>query len=299
VPSQDGAFLIVGVGASAGGLEAFTNLLRHLGAGSGLAIVLIQHLDPTHTSLLRDALVKTTAMAVVHAEDGMRVVPEHVYVIPPNTWLGIHGGRFTLEERSDIPRVQHLPVEFFFRALAAERGSGAVGVVLSGTASDGTEGLCAIKEAGGITFVQEPASAKFDGMPQSALDAGVVDASLPLPELAAELDRLSRHPYVVTPTVDPPAIDATTLKEIFSLVQRATQVDFGEYKSPTVERRIARRMALRKVATLTDYLAMLRQVPEEAAAFCEDALIHVRDCPETECPGWRRGARRARREEGA
>ena len=194
------AFLIVGVGASAGGLEAFTNLLPHLGAGSGLAIVLIQHLDPTHTSLLRDALVGTTKMAVVEAGDGMRVDPDHVYVIPPNTWLGIRGGLFTLGERSSKPKVPYLPIDFFFRALADESGSRAVGVVLSGTASDGTEGLRAIKEAGGITFAQDPTSAKFGGMPESALEAGVVDSCLPLPgsqrsSFASAIIRTSSRPW--------------------------------------------------------------------------------------------------------
>ena len=205
-------FPIVGVGASAGGLEAFSDLLHEIDARMGaMALVLIQHLDPTHTSFLREALVKTTTMPVVLAEDGMRVEVGHVYVIPPNTCLGIHGGRLTLSPRPDDPKVKYLPVDIFFRELAVDRGSRAIGIVLSGTASDGTEGLQAIKEANGITFAQQPASAKFGGMPQSAVDAGVVDYCLPIPELARELVRLCQHPYLLAPeagAADPRRRDA-------------------------------------------------------------------------------------------
>ena len=266
---------VVGVGASAGGLEAFSSLLAQLGARPGIAVVLIQHLDPTHASFLRDALVKTTTMKIELATQDMRVEPDHVYVIPPNTFLGISGGRLTISPRADDPRVQHLPIDFFFRQLVVERGSRAIGVILSGTASDGTEGLKAIKDADGLTFVQEPASAKFPGMPQSAVDAGVVDVCLPVPELAREILRLVRHPYVASSEAPVPAGDAATLKEIFGLVQATTRLDFSEYKAPTFERRLARRMALRRVETLPAYLAFLRAKPEEVTALYEDALIHV------------------------
>ncbi len=274
--SIEGAFPIVGVGASAGGLEAFSSLLHHIDTReSGMALVLIQHLDPTHTSFLREALAKTTTMEVKQAEDGMRVEPNRVYVIPPNTCLGLSRGRLTLSPRPDDPRALHLPVDFFFRALAAERGSRAIGIVLSGTASDGTDGLRAIKEASGITFAQEPASAKFGGMPQSAVDADVVDYCLPIPELAHELVRLSHHPYVIAPESARSIQDLATLKKIFVLVQEAARVDFSEYKTPTFERRLVRRMALRRVDTIAQYLAVLEETPEEVLALYEDALIHV------------------------
>jgi len=269
------AFPIVGVGASAGGLEAFSSLLQQLDATTGMAFVLIQHLDPTHTSFLREALVKTTRMDIVEATHELRVLPNHVYVIPPNTSLGILEGCLTLTPRPEDSRVQHLPIDFFFRALAAERGSAAIGVVLSGSASDGTEGLRAITEAGGITFAQQPSSAKFPGMPESAIEAGVVDYCLAIPEIALELLELSRHPYLVEREPDAAAHDAATTEEIFALLQRVAHVDFREYKLPTFERRLARRMALRRATTLGAYLALLRETPAEVLTLCEDALIHV------------------------
>jgi chemotaxis methyl-accepting protein methylase/signal transduction histidine kinase/chemotaxis response regulator CheB len=266
----------VGVGASAGGLEAFSELLLHIaGHDHGMALVLIQHLDPTHTSFLREALVKTTKLPVQQAEDGLRVEPGHVYVIPPNTSLGIRDGRLTLAPRPLDPKVKHLPIDAFFRELAAERGGRAIGVVLSGTASDGTDGLQAIKEANGITFAQEPSSAKFSGMPRSAVDAGVVDYCLPVPALAKELVRITQHPYVIAPESTPSIHDAATLEQIIALVRAVVHVDFGEYKAPTFERRLARRMALRRVDTIGAYLQLLQQAPDEVWALFEDTLIHV------------------------
>lgn len=175
------AFPIVGVGASAGGLEAFTQLLRHLPADSGMAFVLIQHLDPTHASFLGEALSKATAMTVSQAEDGTAVEPDHVYVIPPDADISIRHGRLNLVPRAPDGRRSHLSVDHFLRSLAAERGSHAIGVVLSGNASDGTEGLRAIKAENGITFAQDPGSAKFDEMPRNAVTAGVVDYALAIP----------------------------------------------------------------------------------------------------------------------
>jgi two-component system CheB/CheR fusion protein len=269
-----GSIPIVGVGASAGGLEAFTQLLADLPCDTGMGFVLIQHLDAAHPSFLAEALSKATKMPVHQAEDGERVEPNHVYVIPPNADIGILHGLLTLLRRDDEMRKPHLPIDFFFRALAADRGSHAIGVVLSGTASDGTEGLKAIKAENGITFVQDPKSAKFGGMPHSAINAGVVDYSLPLPALAHELARLSRHPYVAAQR---PALksDQSTLNKIFVLVRSAIGVDFSEYKVPTFERRLARRMALRQVEEPEDYLALLRREPDEIRNLYEDVLIHV------------------------
>jgi two-component system CheB/CheR fusion protein len=270
-------FPIVGVGASAGGLEAFTQLLKHLPADSGMAFVLIQHLDPTHTSFLRDALAKATPMTVSQAEDGTAVEPNHVYVIPPDADIWIHGGRLTLASRPlDGPR-SHLSVDGFLRSLAADRGSHAIGVVLSGNASDGTEGLRAIKAENGITFAQDPDSAKYGEMPRNAVNAGVVDAALAIPELARELVRLSRHPYVAA-VEGPPATggaDAGVRNQILMVVRNAAGVDFGEYKLATVERRLARRMAVRRAEDEQAYLALLQGDPEEARALYEDILIHV------------------------
>jgi two-component system CheB/CheR fusion protein len=277
VPSErpNSAFPIVGVGASAGGLEAFTQLLEELPSDTGMAFVLIQHLDATHASFLADALAKTSEMPISQAVDGERVEPNHVYVIPPNADLAILHGALTLLPRPSQGRRPHLPIDFFLRSLAAERGSHAIGVILSGTASDGTEGLRAIKGEDGITFVQEPRSAKFEGMPRSAIDAGVVDYSLQIHELAQELVRLSRHPYVSANQFPPPRRDEITLNKIFVLVRSAVGVDFSEYKAPTFDRRLARRMALRKVDVLADYLALLQEDPNEVHSLYEDILIHV------------------------
>ena len=158
--------------------------------------MLVQHLEPTRASLLSDALAQATTMKVAQAEDGARVEPNRVYVIPPGAQMAIEQGVLRLSPLEEDERRPHLPIDFFLRSLAAERGRQAIGVVLSGTASDGTAGLAAIREHGGITFAQDPRSARFGEMPQSAIDAGVVDFCLPLPALGAELARLARHPYL-------------------------------------------------------------------------------------------------------
>ena len=273
--SVNRSFPIVGIGASAGGLEAFTQLLGDLPSDTGMAFVLIQHLDPTHASFLTEALTKATKMPVAQAEDGQKVAPNHVYVIPPNADIGILHGLLTLLPRDDEARRPHLPIDFFFRALAADRGNHAIGVVLSGTASDGTEGLKAIKTENGITFAQDPKSAKFGGMPHSAVNAGVVDYALALPDLAGELARLSRHPYIADRQRVPKKSDQSTLNKIFLLVRNAVGLDFSEYKVATFERRLARRMALRQVDNLQQYLGILQREPDEIKSLYEDVLIHV------------------------
>ena len=269
------AFPIVGVGASAGGLDAFTQLLKHLPADTGMGFVLIQHLDPTHTSFLRDALAKATTMPVSQATDGTAVEPNHVYVIPPDADISIQHGRLTLASRAVDGRRSHLSVDGFLRTLAADRGSHAIGVVLSGNASDGTEGLRAIKAENGITLAQDPESAKYGEMPRSAVNAGVVDYALAIPDLAGELVRLSRHPYVAAVHGTPAAGDADARNQILMVVRKAFGVDFGEYKPSTVDRRLARRMALRRVQDEQAYLALLHEDPAEARALYEDILIHV------------------------
>lgn len=225
------SFPIVGVGASAGGLEAFSQLLEEIPSDTGMGFVLIQHLDPSHHSLLANALSKATKMAVTQAIDGERVEPNHVYVIPPNADIALLHGVLTLIPRPDNGRKRHLPIDFFFNSLAEERGSHAIGIILSGTASDGTEGLKAIKAEYGITFAQDPQSAKFDGMPRSAVDAGVVDYCLPIAELARELGRLCHHPYVSALRKQAPKSDDLTLNKIFAMVRGAVGVDVSEYKS--------------------------------------------------------------------
>ena len=274
-PAAGGGFPIVGIGASAGGLEAFVQLLGELPPDTGMAFVFIQHLDPTHSSFLAEALTRATRMPVRQAADDLPIEPDHVYVIPPDADMAILHGRLTLLPRNESTRKPHLPVDFFLRALAADRGSQAIGVILSGTASDGTEGLRAIKAESGITFAQEPESAKFDGMPRSAIEGGVVDYVLLLPGIAREIVRLSRHPYVLAAGLQPPKRSDLTLNRIFVIVRNAVGVDFSEYKRPTFERRLARRMALRQVENTEDYLGLLQREPEEIGHLQEDALIHV------------------------
>ena len=273
-----GSFAIVGIGASAGGLEAFTQLLGALPLDTGLAFVLVQHLAPQHESMLTELLSRSTTLPVHEALDGMRIEPNHIYVIPPNTNLAVLHGRLSLMPRTE-GRGQHMPIDFFFRSLAADMKSRAIGVVLSGTASDGTEGLRVIKGEGGLTFSQDEKSAKYDGMPRSAIAAGVVDFVLPPQDIARELARLGREPYVALP---PAAKSADILPEsgeelskVFILLRSATGVDFSFYKPTTLKRRIARRMALHRVSALKDYVRLLKQTPSEVETLYQDLLINV------------------------
>ena len=268
------AFPIVGVGASSGGLEGFTQLLRCLPADTGMAFVLVQHLDRWSPSLLGAVLEKATAMPVHQADHGMRVEPDHVYVIAPNTDLAIREGLLVLSPRIEGPQV-HLPVDFFLRSLAQELRSRAIGVILSGSASDGTDGLRAIRSQDGITFAQDPRFAKFPGMPQSAIDAGVVDYCVGIEELAAELVRLSHHPYEqqhAPPTADS---DQEIRDAIFARIRSTIGIDFAEFRPSTVTRRLSRRLALRHMPDLRSYLALLEAEPNEIRALYEDMLIHV------------------------
>jgi two-component system CheB/CheR fusion protein len=266
------------VGASAGGFEAFRELLKALPSDTGLALVLVQHLDPGHESLLAKLLSKATEMPVAEVEEGMTVEPNHVYVIPPNKTMGIRNGTLHLMARGE-PAAKHLPIDHFLCSLAEDRGNRAIGVILSGTASDGTMGLKAIKSEGGITFAQDIKSAKYDGMPRSAIAAGCVDFVLPPEGIASELARIGRHPYLgIEPPAqaEEPADDGDDeLHRIFTVLQRATGVNFTYYKYSTIKRRIARRMLLYKLESLKRYLQFLHDNPAEPAALCEDILIHV------------------------
>ena len=271
-------FPIVGIGASAGGLEAFTQLLGALPLDTGLAFVLVQHLDPKHESMLTTLLSRATPLPIHEARDGMRLEANHIYVIPPNTNLAVLHGRLSLMPRTET-RGMHLPVDYFFRSLAADQQGRAIGVILSGTASDGTEGLRAIKAEGGLTFAQDEKSAKYNGMPHSAIAAGVVDFVLPPAGIARELARLGRHPYVALPAAakaeDPLPESGEDLNKVFILLRSATGVDFSLYKPTTLKRRIARRMVLHKVESLVNYVRYLKQTPGELDALYQDLLINV------------------------
>src|SRR2546422_327881 len=276
--SRRGLFPIVGVGASAGGLEAFTQLLKALGPGTGMAYVLVQHLDPSHESALTELLAKATEMPVRQVTDATPVEPNHVYVIPPNVDMIISQGILRLTARTET-RGYHMPIDRFLRSLAEDQGSNAIGVILSGTASDGTLGLAATKAEGGITFAQDEKSAKFDGMPQSAIAAGCVDFVLPPEAIGRKLERIRAHPYLApasssrTPELVPDG--DPQLKNILHLLRMANEVDFSDYKPATVKRRIIRRMALHQIGTLKDYVQLLRHHPAEVEALHEDLLIKL------------------------
>ncbi len=272
------AFPIVGVGASAGGLEAFTELLTALPLDTGMAFVLIQHLEAEHESMLTELLAKVTEMPVTEVRKATPVEPNHVYVIPANADLSLADGAIRVSARKAAAG-RHLPIDHFFRTLAEAQAHLAIGVVLSGTASDGTLGLKAIKAAGGITFAQEPKSAKFDGMPKSALLAGCVDFVLSPERIARELSQLTFHPRTglsdrekMEPLV--PAWDEDWMR-IFKLLRDASGVDFTFYKKPTIRRRVARRMALKNVERLSEYLKDLQTNREELDALYQDLLIQV------------------------
>lgn len=271
------AFPLVGIGASAGGLETFVELLAQVPPNAGMAFVLIQHLDRTHASYLSEALARSIKQPVTEIENGMRIKPDHVYVIPSNADVGVLDGALTLVPRATEGRALHLPIDFFFKTLAAERGNQAIGIVLTGTGSDGAEGLRAIKAAGGVTFAQDPHSAKFSGMPEAAIQTGMVDFVLPVPDLAQALLRARHHGFVRSRRAAVPtnlASDAD-LEAILLLVRTAVGVDFGEYKATSIRRRLARRMALLRVETVQAYIRLLQEDPAEPEAFVKDVLIHV------------------------
>jgi two-component system CheB/CheR fusion protein len=268
------AFSIVGVGASAGGLEAFMELLKHLPADSGLGFVLVQHLDPTHESALPQLLGRVTAMPVSEAANGQAVLPNRVYVIPPNAGLVIQQGVLIIQPRQQTG-VAHRSIDHFFRSLAEDQHERAIGVVLSGTATDGTLGLEAIKEEGGITFAQDGKSAKYDSMPRSAAAAGCVDLVLSPEKIARELVRVARHPYMALAGTSPVTANSNSLMKILLLLRNGYGVDFSLYKPGTIQRRLTRRVVLRKLNTLEEYAKFLRGNAAELGALYADMLISV------------------------
>lgn len=275
------AMPIVGIGASAGGLKAFTQLLQRLSANSGMAFVLVQHLDPKHVSILPELLAKATEMPVSEVKDGMPVEPNHVYVIPANVNMAIFHGVLNLMPRTEV-RGLHMPIDFFLRSLAEDQGNKAIGVVLSGTASDGALGLKEVKAGNGITFAQHPDSAEYDGMPRSAIAAGVVDFILSPDEIAYELARIGQHPHVARPKVADDAKSSSDaqgdlMDKIFLLLRSATGVDFTYYKQTTIDRRITRRMVVNKLDGLEAYVGYLQEDPAEVRALYQDILITVTD----------------------
>jgi two-component system CheB/CheR fusion protein len=274
-------FPIVGFGASAGGIEAFTKLLQHLNPDLGMAYVLIMHLSPNHKSALAEIVQSTTKMRVQTVKDGMEVMANNVYVIPPNTFMSLVDGHLKLAPRS-VTAIGNFAVDYFLTALASIYKNNAIGVILSGTATDGTLGLKAIKAEGGITFAQDD-SAKFPGMPTSAYDSGYVDFLMPPERIAEELARLVHVSYTNLPSdkiaaVQIKDLNAHTedLRKILAIVKNKSGVDFFlSYKHASVYRRVVRRMVLNKFESLKDYIVMLKATPKEVDALYDDFLINV------------------------
>ncbi len=309
-PLAEAAFPIVGVGASAGGLEAFTQFLEALPLDTGMGFVLVQHLDPEHESSLKHILSRATSLPVSEIVNNQSVEPNHIYIIPPDTNLSIADGKLQLNPRPKT-RTPHRPIDTFFESLASDRAERAIGVVLSGTASDGTLGLESIKAAGGITFAQDN-SAKYDSMPRSAVAAGCVDLILSPAGIAEEIARLAKHPYVAGQPIalsdhtqnEPDEAIANQLNDsntptdesrgtlegkavsdnhkgpdgyltALSLLHNQTGVDFSLYKSSTIQRRIARRLVINRMNTFEEYATFLRGNTHELESLCNDLLINV------------------------
>src|SRR2546428_10347939 len=274
--SVDESFPVVGIGASAGGLEAFTQLLRELPPDINMALVLIQHLDPTYKSLLAELLSKTTKLPVAEVTDGMQVKPRNVYVIPPNTSMTISKGALYLTPRVDVDR-KHMPIDHFLQSLSLDQKGRAVAVILSGTSMDGVQGLKAIKAEGGITIAQDEKSAKYYDLPRSAVAAGFVDLILAPKEIAQELTKISEHPYVpyLETEKEEELLPQNDLEKIFSLLRKGKGVDFTDYKHATIKRRILRRMLILKINRMENYLKYLQTSPGELNSLFQDILISV------------------------
>ncbi len=279
-------FPVVGIGASAGGLDAFKKLLKAIPDDSGMAYVLVQHLDPSHESMLVELLQKVTTIPVLEIADDIKVQPDHIYIIPSNKMMIANDGVLELSPRpakskNSLPRQfgeRNLPIDLFFTSLAEVHQSHAIGVVLSGTASDGTMGLKAIKDHGGITFAQDEESAQYEGMPHSAMEAGVVDFILPpekIPQKLLEVTRITNGHAIDEENM--PQQDEDVFKQILSLLRIRKGTDFTYYKQSTIRRRLLRRMAINKTEEPSAYLKYLREKKTEQDLLYQDLLIPVTD----------------------
>lgn len=267
-------FPIVGIGASAGGLEAFEKFLKNVPEKSGMAYIVVQHLDPTQKGMLPELLQRISNMKVFLAEDIMKVKPNCVYVIPPNKSMSIFKGVLHLFDPVEI-RGLRLPVDFFLRSLADDQKDYAVGIILSGMGSDGSSGIRAIKEKNGIVLAQEPDTARFDSMPRSAIDSGMVDIVAPAEKLPTELINFLKHIPVVKSNHDNEVKDKSALEKIIILLRTHTGNDFSLYKKNTVYRRIERRMAVHKIEGIFSYVHFLQENPKEVHILFKELLIGV------------------------
>lgn len=273
LPTEPPGFLIVGIGASAGGLEAMEAFFRHMPPGSGMAFVVVSHQHAGHVSLLPSLLSKCTAMPVLEAKDGMAVEANGVYMAPGGIQLAILHGILHFMDAPAKERVP-LPIDYFFRSLAEDQKQRAVGIVLSGTGSDGTVGLRTIKAESGLTIAQEPQSAKYQSMPRSAIDAGVADVVQPVEKMAESLRAYARG-RTTSVTLRPAGEASQPLHKIFILLRDRTGNDFARYKENTIHRRIERRMNVHQIDNLKQYLRFLQANPHELDALFQELLIGV------------------------
>ena len=276
VKYQGVRFPIVGIGASAGGLEAFETFFKAMPDNSGLAFVLVAHLAPSHVSILPELIQKKTQMKVMQVVDNTKVLPNHVYIIPPNKTMAILNGTLQLLDMP-TPRGVNLPIDIFLRSLAQDIGHKAIGIILSGTGTDGTLGVRAIKGEGGMVMSQDLASAKYDGMPASAADTGLVDYVLPPDKMPQQLLNYTRHQdrRVEDNISNDNQHYQTALQKIFILLRTATDHDFSLYKKNTIIRRIERRMHVHQIDQIDDYVRYLQESDHETTILFKELLIGV------------------------
>lgn len=271
-----GTFPIAGIGASAGGLEALEVFFRNMPSDSGMAFVVVQHLSPDYKSLMLELLSKHTGMEIFRVEDGMKMKPNSIYLIPPKKNMTIFHGKLFLDEQTHDHGL-NLPIDIFFRSLAEDTGERSIGIVLSGTGSDGTLGIRAIKGAGGVVMVQDESTAKFDGMPRSAISTGMVDYILPPEKMPEQLVNYAMHPFVSKMQREDKALkeDEDTMTKILALLRTRVGTDFTFYKPNTIIRRIEKRISVNQIDSIENYLSFINRSPNEAKILYKELLIGV------------------------
>ncbi|MDQ6903760.1 MAG: histidine kinase, partial [Bacteroidota bacterium] len=270
-------FPVVGIGASAGGLEAFKKLIKEIPKNSGIAYILVQHLHPDHSSALPEILQRESKIPVEQISDNVKVEPNHIYVIPSNKMLIATDGILKLSPRPSKDQI-NMPIDIFFSSLAEVHQSHAIGIVLSGNGADGTKGLKNIKDQGGVTFAENPESSAYDSMPFSAIQAGVVDFILPPGEMPEQLIHLNKTFNILPSNEESPAVsnaEEESFKQILALLRTNSGVDFTYYKQSTIRRRVLRRMVIFKVDNIAQYLLALKKSKEEQDILFQDMLIPV------------------------
>jgi two-component system, chemotaxis family, CheB/CheR fusion protein len=273
--AEEEKFAVVAIGASAGGIEAVKELLQHLPVDTGMGFVLVQHLDPHHSSMLTELLSRQTSMPVTEVVEGLQVKPNHFYVIPPNASMFISDHKLRLRPREESRGVP-MPIDQFMRSLAEANGSRTIGIVLSGSGTDGTLGIAEIQAQGGLTFAQDEDSAKYGNMPRSAVGSGCVDYVMTPKQIARELTRIAkRYPAVVAVEEEQQPADHPAMGAIFQLLKRTSGLDFTHYRQTTILRRLQRRMVVHKMENLDDYLSYLQTNSNEVRALYQDMLINV------------------------